>query len=48
MELNVLITNNLEQQTITHGVKKQWICISYSLIIINRSYASNATSFSHI
>lgn len=22
MELNVLITNNLEQQTITHGVKK--------------------------
>ena len=48
MELNVLITNNSEQQTITHGVKKQWICISYPLIIINRSYASNATSFSHI
>ena len=45
MEWNVLITNNSEQQTITHGVKKQWICISYSLIIINRSYASNATSF---
>ena len=48
MELNVLITNNLEQQTITLVVKKQWICISYSLIIINRSYASNATTFSHI
>ena len=48
MELNVLITNNLEQQTITLVVNKQWIYISYSLIIINRSYASNATSFSHI
>ena len=47
MEWYVLITNNLEQQTITLVVKK-WICISYSLIIINRSYASNATSFSHI
>lgn len=23
MEWNVLITNNLEQQTITHGVKKK-------------------------
>ena len=48
MELNVLITNNSEQQTITHRVKKQWICVSYTLIIINRSYASNATTFSHI
>ena len=48
MELNVLITNNSEQQTITHRVKKQWICISYSLIIINRSYASNATTFAYL